>query len=82
MLREMKKKKMTNSKKGWDKKYTKELNNFTFDQWWKEGRKELKEFIEFLLQQQREEIIRDMKNWTKGKRITKDKVREYLSKIK
>jgi len=73
---------MTKSKKGWDKKYTKELNNFTFDQWWKEGRKELKEFIEFLLQQQREEIIRDMKNWTKGKRITKDKVREYLSKIK
>jgi len=39
-------------------------------------------WIEKALQQQREEMIRDMKNWTKGKKITKDKVREYLNKIK
>jgi len=38
--------------------------------------------IENLLKQQRKEIIRDMKNWTKGRKITKDRVREYLNKIK
>ena len=40
------------------------------------------EFIDKALSQHTEDIVRKIKNWTKGKTVTKDKLRNYLNQIK
>ena len=34
------------------------------------------------MEEAQKEIIDDIKNWTKGKIVTKDKLREHLNKLK
>ncbi len=51
---------MSEIKKNWQKIKFPELNGFVFDEWWYEGGKELKNFIESLLQQQQEEIVKEI----------------------
>ena len=38
-------------------------------------------YIKQLLSHQREEIIRELRRWAKGKNITKDKLREKLNAL-
>ncbi len=39
-----------------------------------------KQAIELLLQDEKKKWINDLRKWTKGKEVTKDKLREYLNK--
>ena len=44
-------------KENWEKRKSKELNNLTFEEWWKMGKEENLRFIRKLLKVQRQEII-------------------------
>ena len=74
------------NKKEWEEKKFKELNNLTFEEWWKAGEEENRNFIHQLLHQERlkkdqkwREKIRKMKkciisrsaNWTRDDRVMK-----------
>ena len=72
---------MTKAKKDWKEIKSKKLNDFTLDQWWEEGRKELENFIQSLLKQQREEIIKEALNAgydKESKTYSPDAIFEYL----
>ena len=45
------------NQENWEKRKSKELNNLTFEEWWKMGKEENLRFIRQLLKAQRQEII-------------------------
>lgn len=57
--------------------------NDAFDLDLREGvaKDEIEAFITNALNQQRIQTIRDIRKWTKGKVVTKDKLREFLTKL-
>jgi len=45
------------------------------------GADKLIKLFETALDEQRKEIIKEIKDWTKGRNVTKDRLREFLNKL-
>jgi len=67
------------NKKEWEEKKFKELNNLTFEEWWKMGEEENRNFIHQLLKEER--LKTEQKGFGKGfKRCVREKVTDLDGK--